>query len=124
MMHTRQVSRDLEQNSALVRALRSLTLGDADRISEAVKAVGGGWSVQASDDYDGYLFVLIEPPAARAEQMPSYMVSGPTGQVELHSVRDEDQSEPAGRFANVSDLAEELTHRLRYASAESAFVDA
>ncbi len=111
MMHTRPASSDLDQNSTLVRALRSLRVGDAKIVAEVVDAFGGSWSVQTCDDYDGYLFMLIEPSAEQAGQPPSYVVSGKTGQAEL-AVVDADDCHTLGCFGDIYGLAAELTCRL------------
>lgn len=82
MMHTGHNYRDLEQGPATIRALRSLAPRDADAITQAVAAVGDGWSVQTSDDYDGYLCILVEPQDETAGQL-TYLISGTVNRIEL-----------------------------------------
>ena len=110
MMHTQPVFRDRDHNLALVRALRSLRLGDAEVVSKIVDAFEN-WSVQTGDDYDGYLFMVIEPSAEYARQLPSYVVSGKTGQIELAVVHGDD-CQTLGRFDDIYGLVAELSSRL------------
>ncbi len=110
-MHTCPMSSDLNQNIALVRAFRSLRARDAEIVAQVVDGFDGGWSVQTCDDYDGYLFILIEPSAERSRQWPSYMVSGKAGQIELAAV-DGDDCQMLGRFGDIYGLTAELVSRL------------
>ena len=110
-MHTHPTSANLDQNFALVRAFRSLRVGDADIIAKVVDAFGDTWSVQTGDDYDGYLFMLIEPSDDKDEQLPNYMVTGQIGQIELAMV-DGDDCRTLGRFEDIYGLTAELTFRL------------
>ena len=100
-----------EQTSALIRALDSLWAGDAYLITNMVEAKNGRWSVQTGDDYDGYLFLLIEPTSEN-ECLPSYLISGKTGQLELAAI-DGDQCKTLGRFSETEDLVSDLTIRLQ-----------
>jgi hypothetical protein len=110
MMHTPPVFRDQDHNLALVRALRSLRLEDAQVVSKIVDGFEN-WSVQTGDDYDGYLFMVIEPSPEHLAQPPSYMVSGQTGQIELAAVHG-DACQPLGRFDDIYGLTAELCSRL------------
>ncbi len=110
-MHTRPISFDLDQNSTLVRAFLSLRASDVEIVAHAVDGFGGSWSVQTCDDYDGYLFILVEPSAQRAGQLPSYMISGKTGQIELAAV-DGDDCQTLGRFGDIYGITAELAFRL------------
>ena len=110
-MPARSLSFDPNQKSALVRAFRSLTFKDAEIVAQLVDAFDGAWAIQTSDDYDGYLFMLIEPSAERTEQLPSFMVSGTTGQIEL-AVVDGDDHQTLGCFADIDGLTVELAVRL------------
>ena len=96
---------------APIRALRSLRLRDAEIITQVVGPIGGAWTVQTFDDYDGYLSILVEPCSQGAEQRPSYLVSGKTGNAELIAV-DGDQCQTLGHFGDIYGLAAELTSRL------------
>lgn len=117
MKHAQSTFSDLDQNCTLVRAFRSLRVGDVEIIRMVVDPFGGNWSVQTGDDYDGYLFILIEPSAEHVEQLPTYMVSGKTGQIELSKVCD-DNCQPLGRFEDIYAATAELTFRLLCAALE------
>lgn len=110
-MHTQPIYSDLDQNTALVRALRSLRAEDAEVVAKVVAAFDDCWSVHTDDDYDGYLFMLIEPSDADAEQLPSYLVSGKTSQLELAIVAGDDYR-AVGRFDDIYGLAAELATSL------------
>lgn len=100
-----------QSDQALMRAFRSIRGADAEIIARVADRFGGAWAVQTCDDYDGYLFVLIEPAGDSAKQSPSYMVSGQTGQLELAMV-DHDDCRTLGRFSNIDEVASALDSRL------------
>ncbi len=110
-MDVRPVSLNLDQNTTLVRALRSLSISDAEIVAKKVNAVGGNWSIQTVDDYEGYLFMLIEPAPESAGRLSSYIVSGKCGQSEL-AIIDGDLCQTLSRFSNIDSLAAELASRL------------
>ena len=95
-------------DQALVRAFGSIRVADAEIIANVAKRSHGAWAVQTGDDYHGYLFVLIEPVGDHAEQFPSYMVSGQTGQLEL-AVVDHDDCRTLGSFKSIEDVVPELS---------------
>ena len=97
-----------QSDQVLVRAFRSLRVADAEIIAEAADRFDGAWAVQTCDDYNGYLFILIEPVGDHAEPSPSYMVSGQTGQLELAMV-DHDDYRTLARFSNIDEVAAGLS---------------
>lgn len=111
MMHTDQVFRSFEHGPAIIRALRSLTLRDADLIAQALGATGNGWSVQTYDECEGYLSILVEPKDGTVGQ-PSYLISGPVNRIELALVSD-DNLRTLGCFQNLAIAAEELIQLLQ-----------
>ena len=111
-MPTHPICFDYDQQAAFVRAFRSLTFQDAEIVAQLIDVFGSTWSVQTSDDYDGYLFMLIEPSAERRERLPSFIVSGKIGKIEL-AVVDGDDCRTLGCFGDIYGLTAELTERLR-----------
>ena len=93
-----------QSDQALVRAFRSLRVADAEIVAGVADRFDGAWAVQTCDDYNGYLFVLIEPVGNHAEQSPSYMISGQTGQLELAMI-DRDDCHTLANFSNIDEVA-------------------
>ena len=113
MMLCRQTTHlSFGQNSAIIRPLDSLWAGDVYLISKLVETTDERWSVQTGDDYDGYLFMLIEPTSEIAECQPSYLISGKTGRLELAAIHG-DECKTLGRFCEVDNLVSDLNIRLR-----------
>ncbi len=86
----------LEQRTAPVRALSSLTRRDADAVRAAVRAAGATHVIEEHDDYEGYLSLLLTASEAGAS---SYLVAGRTGAVELAVLRGDDMT-ALGTFAS------------------------
>jgi hypothetical protein len=87
MMHTDHLSTDWIQGPVTIRALHSLTLRDAEAVSQAVLALQPGWSVQTSDDYDGYLSIIVAPEDDGTH--PTYLISGKKRAIDLAAMRDD-----------------------------------
>ena len=82
-MMTTQPPRDaINQDFAAIRALSSITSQQADIIARAVQASGQAWGIQAFDDYDGYLSILIEPIISNGEQK-IFFISGTSQHLDL-----------------------------------------
>ena len=110
MMPTDILFCDLEQGPATIRALRSLTLQHADMVTRIVDSVGGGWSVTAIDDYDGYLSIIVEPENA-AYGLPSYLISGTVAHIELAQVQG-DSMRAIDAFDSITKLVSKLPQLL------------
>ena len=89
MMTTSQPPRDASsQVSVTIRALSSITSEQADTIIKAVQTSGSAWTVQTTDDYDGYLSILVEPSVQHDEQK-SFFISGTAQLLELFESYDD-----------------------------------
>lgn len=55
---------------------------------QAVRASGLDWVAQTTDDYDGYLSILIEP-TVHDDNQKSFFVSGTTQKLELFEAQDD-----------------------------------
>jgi hypothetical protein len=89
MMTASQPPRDVaHQHSVTIRALSSITPQQANIIVQAVRASGLDWVAQTTDDYDGYLSILVEP-AAPDDNQKSYFISGTTQKFELFETQDD-----------------------------------
>ena len=89
MMTISQPPRDASsQASVTIRALSSITPEQADTITKAVQASGSAWTVQTTDDYDGYLSILVEPTIHRDEQK-SFFIAGTAQLLELFESHDD-----------------------------------
>lgn len=97
----------LEQGTATVRALRSLTRRDADAVRAAIRASGGEWTVEEHDDYDGYLSLLIAP----SHEGAAYLVAGRTDAVEVAELRG-DEMITLGAFPSIGAAAAVLRRAL------------
>ena len=66
----------------IVRALRSITAQQAEKITQAVQACDRAWEVQTIDDYDGYLSIFVEP-IVQSDKQKSFFISGTAERLEL-----------------------------------------
>ena len=102
-----QLPRDaINQDSATIRALSSITSQQADTIAQAVQASGRARDVQTIDDYDGYLSILIAPSVSDDEQK-TFFISGAAQHLELSEVDGDNMM-----FVAIFNDVEELTARL------------
>ncbi len=107
MMTTSQPPRDASsQASVTIRALSSITSEQADTIVRAVQASGSAWTVQTTDDYDGYLSILVEPIVQHDEQK-SFFISGTAQHLELFEACDDDMTSVAS-FSDVEAVSARL----------------
>ena len=107
MMFVTQPSQDtISQDLAIIRALSSITSQQADTIVQAVQASGRAWNVQTSDDYDGYLSILIEPSVSDSKQK-FFFISGAASHLELFEAYDDDMMSLA-KFNDVEELSARL----------------
>jgi len=97
MVQAFQMSPLSETVGASVRALSSLTRRDADAIRATVRAASCSYAVQEHDDYDGYLSLLLTPAS---DALPSYMVGGRTGAVDLAELQGDDMT-ALGTFPSI-----------------------
>ena len=90
MINTIQMPRAAyDQNLVVIRALSSITSEQAGTIAQVVRASAQLWDIQAVDDYDGYLSILIEPFVSGDEQKPLF-ISGTAQNLELFEAQDDD----------------------------------
>ncbi len=113
MMHTNHARMVIENGSAPVRALHSLTRRDFDVVRAAVRLAGGGWTVEQHDDYEGYCLLLLTPHAG--VDRPGFLVSGRTGAIELATVCG-DEMTPLGSFPSIGAAMLALTGKLEQGS--------
>ncbi len=81
-------------------------LQQAGTITQAVRACGDVWDVQAIDDYDGYLSILIEP-TVRSDEQKAFFISGTAQRLELFEAHD-DNLIPVADFSDVERLSIQL----------------
>lgn len=107
MMTKSQPPRDAaNQDTATIRALSSITAQQADIIAQDVQASGLAWTVQTTDDYDGYLSILIAPGVDDGQEK-SFFISGTAQRLELFEAYQDNMVS----LANFSD-AEAVSARL------------
>jgi hypothetical protein len=70
---------------AVIPALSSLTHDHATQIENAVKTSAPEWDVDRTDDYDGYVAVLVSLKHD-IDARPTYLISGTVDRVELAEV--------------------------------------
>lgn len=105
MTHEKPI-RDANVDATVIRALSSITYEQADTIARVVEAVGPGWEVQATDDYDGYRSILIAPNASD-DRKNSFFVAGTAERLELFEAYDDDMAS-LGCFDDTEALSERL----------------
>ena len=107
MMTASQPPRDAaNQHLAPIRALGSITSQQADIIAQAVQASGLAWTVQTSDDYDGYLSILVEP-IVHGDSQKSFFIAGTTQHFELFEAYEDDMTSLA-TFSDVEAISARL----------------
>lgn len=107
MMTTVQPSRDIaHHDSIIIRALSSITVQQAEMIARAVQAEGRAWGVQASDDYDGYLSIIVEP-VVHSDKQKAFFVAGTAQHFELFETY-EDNMMSVATFNDVEELSARL----------------
>ena len=89
-------------DSATIRALSSITSDQVEIIVQAVGATGLGWDVQTTDDYDGYLSILIASTAS-ADKKTSFFVAGTMQRLKLFKAYD-DNIRLVASFNDLEDL--------------------
>lgn len=106
-MTTSQPPRDAANRDLVtIRALSSITSQQAEVISKAVQASGLAWATQTTDDYNGYLSILVEP-TINNEGQKSFFISGTTQRLELFEAQDEKLVQLAS-FTNVEAISAQL----------------
>jgi hypothetical protein len=104
MMTKDKPVRDLNLNSSTtIRALSSITLDQAEIIVQAVRATGLNWDVQTTDDYDGYLSILVTPSIS-ADKETTFFVAGTAQRLELFKAYDDTMTLVAS-FNDAEDLS-------------------
>ena len=94
MMTKDKPVRDENLDSAIIRALSSITSDQVEIIVQAVGATGLGWDVQTTDDYDGYLSILIASTVS-AHKETSFFVAGTAQRLELFKAYDDNMTSVA-----------------------------
>ena len=106
MMTKDKPVRDENLDSATIRALSSITFEQAKIIVQAVHATRPGWDVQTTDDYNGYLSILIAPSVI-ADKQVSFFVAGTAQRLELFKAYNDTMTSVAS-FNDVEGLSVEL----------------
>ena len=107
MMTASQPPRDAaNQVLVTIRALSSITSQQAGIIEQAVQASGLAWTVQTTDDYDGYLSILVEP-LVHDDKQKSFFIAGTAEHLELFEVQD-DNSVALASFSDVEAILARL----------------
>ncbi len=110
MSHIGQTDRAWEHGPVTIRALRSLTGQAFEAVRVAIAELpGGGWVLDAHDDYDGYLSLLISPE--RGSDAPSFLISGQVGLMEVAKFQG-DELHTLGRFESLEATIAELVRAL------------
>lgn len=94
------------QESVSIRALSSITPSQAEFITQAVNASAPAWTVQTTDDYDGYCSILIEP-AGSHDELSAFFIAGTAQHLELFETHGDDMILLA-RFTDAADLSARL----------------
>ena len=95
-----------KQHSVAIRALSSITSDQTDIIAKAVRASGLAWAVHTSDDYDGYLSILIEPIDPGGSQK-SFFIAGTKQKLDLFEAFEDDMTLVAS-FDDVEAISDRL----------------
>lgn len=96
----------VNHDAAVIRALSSITLDQADKLTEIIRGVGPRWEVQTFDDYDGYLSLLVTS-LIQSENEKSFSITGKAEYLELWQVQGDDFT-PLGSFNSVDQLSARL----------------
>ena len=94
------------QDAAVVRALSSITLDQADKLTELIRGAEPAWDIQMFDDYDGYLSLLLTSLNQSASQK-SFSITGKAARLELWEAQGDDLT-PLGTFDSVDQLSVRL----------------
>ena len=107
MMTTVQPSQDIAfQDSIIIRALSSITAQQAETIAQAVQAKCLNWGVQTTDDYDGYLSIIVEP-VVHSDKQKAFFVSGTAQHLKLFDTY-KDNMMSVATFNDVEELSARL----------------
>ncbi len=106
MITTQPFPGALNQVSAVIRALSSITSQQVDTIAQAIQASGRAWGMQTIDDYDGYLSILIEP-SVRDDEQKTLFISGTAQHLDLFEGYGDDMRSVA-TFNDVEELSARL----------------
>lgn len=101
----------VNQDAAVIRALSSITLDQADKLTEIVRGAELAWDVQTFDDYDGYLSILLTP-LIESENEKSFSITGKAERLELWQIHGDDFT-PLGSFDSVDQLSDRLIKLLQ-----------
>ena len=96
----------VNQDAAVIRALSSITLDQADKLTEIIRSAEPVWDVQTFDDYDGYLSLHLTP-VIQSESEKSFSITGKAECLELWEAH-EDNLTPIGSFDSVDQLSARL----------------
>ena len=107
MARIKQISSDLEQGPVGIRALNSLS---RPHVEAVVAVAGDGWAVQTTDDYDGYLSIIVEA-SEQASDRPAYLISGTVQQIELAEIHAEELTTIL-KATDMTAIVSELSRRL------------
>ena len=100
MVTASQPPRDAaNQVSVTIRALSSITSQQAGIIAQAVQSSGLAWTVQTTNDYNGYLSILVEP-LVHDDKQKSFFIAGTAQHLELF----EAQGDNSVALASFSDF--------------------
>lgn len=111
MMTADQSPRNVANQVTIIRALSSITIEQAEEITRVVRAAGSAWDAQISDDYNGYLGVLVTPNSDGETRQRSLFVSGTAQRLELFEMCNDDLA-PIGIFGDVDSLTARLLSRI------------
>lgn len=96
----------VNQDAAVIRALSSITLDQADKLTEIIRDAELAWDVQTFDDYDGYLSILLTP-LIESENEKSFSITGKAECLELWQIHGDDFT-PLESFDSVDQLSVRL----------------
>jgi len=96
----------VNQDAAVVRALSSITLDQADKLTEIIRGVEPAWDIQTFDDYDGYLSLLLTS-LIESKNEKSFSITGKAECLELWQVQGDDFT-PLGSFGSIDQLSARL----------------
>ena len=100
----------VSQDAAVIRALSSITLDQADKLTEILRGAEPAWDVQTFDDYDGYLSLLLTP-VIHSESEKSFSINGKAECLELWAAHGDDLTF-LGSFDSVDQLLTQLIKSL------------
>ena len=95
---------NFEPGLVTIRALSSITLGQADVVAGELAKLSTRWRVECHDDYDGYRSIIVSSAQPDA---PTFALSGKVKAIELSEVRD-DELRAHGRFSDMNEAVRSL----------------